>query len=128
MSYLAHVAEKHPEKTNLPSVFYSFLGLGVAQKDGKLSDGLRLCEHAMRLEFFEIDNYLNMARVLLLMNERQRAVETVRKGLAIEPEHSGLLILNQQLGKRRKPAIRFLSRKNPINILLGRVIQAIDNS
>jgi|CXWL01.1.fsa_nt_gi tetratricopeptide (TPR) repeat protein len=128
LSYLTQVSAAYPDKTNLPSLFYSYLGLGVAQRDGRLSEGLRLCEHALKLEFYEVENYLNLARVLLLMGEKKQAVATVERGLTIEPEATGLLILQQQMGKRRRPPIPFLARTNPLNRLLGRVVYALTSS
>jgi tetratricopeptide (TPR) repeat protein len=126
LTYLEHGAKLAGAKGALPSMFYSYLGLGIAQRDGRLSEGLRLCEHAIKLEFYQPEAYANLARVQLLANERRSAVDTVRRGLAVDPEYSGLLILQQQLGKRRRPPIPFLSRKNLLNQLLGKIVSLLD--
>lgn len=126
LGYLEHAAKLAGAKGGLPSLFYSYLGLGIAQRDGRFSEGLRLCEHAIKLEFYEAEAYANLARVQLLANERRSAVDTVRRGLAVDPENSGLLILQQQLGKRRPAPIPFLSRTNPLNQLIGRLLHALD--
>jgi tetratricopeptide (TPR) repeat protein len=115
---LGRLAEADP-RWDLPGHFYSFLGYAVARCKGRRDEGLKLCQHAIRLEFYQPDNFLNLARVHLLGKERKEAVTAVRQGLGIDPGHTGLRVLARELGVRRPPVVTFLSRNHPINRLLG---------
>lgn len=106
---------------DLPSVFYSYLGYGIALRQRRIREGLRLCQHAVKLEFFQPENYLNLARTYLLAENRRKAYEAVSKGLQMDRGHKGLRTLLQRMGARRKPVLPFLSRNNLVNRILGRI-------
>lgn len=106
---------------DLPGVAYSYLGVGVARLQKQLREGLKLCEHAVRIQFYEPDNHMNLAKVLLLTNNRRGAVESIARGLKLDPQHAGLRGLRQEIGVRKRPVLKFLGRNNPINRLLGRI-------
>jgi len=106
---------------DLPSIFYSYLGYGIALRQRRIREGLRLCEHAVKLEFYHPENYLNLARTYLLADNRRKAYESVTKGLQMDRGHKGLRQLLKRMGARRKPVIPFLSRDNPVNRILGRI-------
>lgn len=108
-------------QTELPAVFYSYLGYGVALREKRIRDGIRLCQHAVKLEFYQPENYLNLARTYLLADNRRKAFEAVSKGLQMDRGNRELRGLLQQMGARRRPVIPFLSRDNPVNRFLGRV-------
>ena len=57
----------------------------------------------------------------MLLNERRLAVNTIERGLKLDPDHKGLLELKQEIGARRKPVLGFLGRDNPLNVFLGRL-------
>ncbi|HYN20968.1 MAG TPA: hypothetical protein VE078_08410 [Thermoanaerobaculia bacterium] len=121
LMYLGRVAESGEPSSSLPGLFYSYLGYGIARCQGKVKEGLKLCEHSIKVEFYESENYLNLARTSLLARDRAGAVRAVRGGLKIEPQNLELLALYRDLGIRQNPAIAFLSRRNPFNMLLGRI-------
>lgn len=105
---------------NLPSAAYSYLGYGVARYKRNVAQGVRLCKHAIKLEWFQPDNYLNLARTCLLSDKYKReAVEAVRDGLKVDPDHPELLMLQQKLGYRQPPVLSFLPRGNFLNRILG---------
>jgi tetratricopeptide (TPR) repeat protein len=108
-----------PERAALPGLYYSFLGYGIARIEGRVTEGLKLCQHSIKLEFYQPENYLNLARTHLMTKNRREAVEAIRRGLAIDPNNLELKALARELGVRRPPVIRFLSRDNPLNRLLG---------
>ena len=108
-------------RADLPSLLYSYLGLGIAQHRSEIKEGLRLCQHAVKLEFFQPDNYFNLARVHLIAQQRNGAVDAVRRGLGIDPEHEGLQRLQVQLGIRQRQILPFLARGNFLNLVLGKV-------
>jgi hypothetical protein len=109
----------------LSSQGYSCLGYGQAHRRKQVREGLRLCNHAEKLEFYQPDNMHNLARTQLLAGDRRGATASMRRGLAIDRDHAGLAALAEEIGARRQPVVRFLSRGNPLNVLLGRLRHAI---
>jgi tetratricopeptide (TPR) repeat protein len=118
---LARIAEQEVRPGALPALVYSYLGYGIALRQQRLSEGLKLCQHAVKMEFYQAENYLNLARTLVLAGHRRAAVRAVADGLKVEPDNGQLLELQHELGLRKRPVLSFLSRSNPINTLLGRI-------
>ena len=118
---LARIAEQETRPGALPALVYSYLGYGIALRQQRLSEGLKLCQHAVKMEFYQAENYLNLARTHALAGHRRAAVRAVADGLKVEPDHGQLLELQHELGLRKRPVLSFLSRSNPINSLLGRI-------
>lgn len=105
----------------LPGILYSYLGYAVARCQKRYRDGIKLCEHGIKKQFYEPDNYYNLARTRLLVEDRRRALQAIHRGLKVNSRHRGLLELRQELGRRRPPVLPFLSRNNPLNVLLGKM-------
>jgi uncharacterized protein HemY len=122
---LARIAENDERQGALPALVYSYLGYGIALRQQRIQEGLKLCQHAMKLEFYQAENYLNLARTQLLARQRRAAVRTVASGLRVEPDHTQLLELRREMGVRRSPVLPFLRRTNPLNLLLGRIRHAL---
>lgn len=120
LTYLSQLDQKALEG-QLPGLFYSYFGHAVARCEGRKQDGLAMCLHAVEIQPFQPENYLNLARSYLLVRERRKAIHALRRGLTFNPSHSGLLAFQRQLGIRRRRPIRFLARDNPFNRLLGRL-------
>lgn len=120
LPYLGLLADSE-DRSSLPGLFYSYLGYGIALREQRLEEGLKLCRHAIKIEFFQPENYLNLARTLLLANDRRGAVKAVREGLKIDPKNEEILALQKDMGKRRPPVLSFLSRDHPLNRLFGSV-------
>ena len=113
---------------DLPSTFYSYLGYGIALRQRRIREGLRLCRHAVKLEFYNPENYFNLARTCLLAENRRKAYEAVTQGLQMDRSHKGLRQLLKRMGARRKPVLPFLSRDNPLNRILGRIRHDLKSS
>jgi len=118
------VIEQRGPGQDVPGIVYSYLGFGVARYQSKVHDGIRLCEHAIKLQFYEADNHWNLARIRHLAGDRLSAVRAIERGLKLDPVHEGLLELRKEVGVRRPPVIGFLRRRHPVNVLLGRVRHA----
>lgn len=104
----------------IPSAYFSYLGYALAKQRNQVQQGIKLCKHAIKLEFFQTENYINLARTCLLSEKHRReATDAVREGLRIDPESPELLALQKQLGSRKPPVLGFLGRSNPVNRLLG---------
>jgi Flp pilus assembly protein TadD len=125
LALLSAAAEGRTSGEELPGVVYSFLGYGIAAHQRRTKDGLRLCEHAVKIQYYEPDNHMNLARVQLLMSDRKGAVASIARGLKLNPNHKGLKELRVEIGVRRRPVVPFLSRTNPINVLLGQLRSAL---
>jgi tetratricopeptide (TPR) repeat protein len=108
-------------RTDVPGIYYSYLGYGIARCQKRTEEGLKLCRHAVKLQFYEPDNYVNLARTALLANERGEAVQAVRKGLKVDRNNLELQALFRELGIRQSPVLPFLARSNPLNLVLGRI-------
>lgn len=119
LQVLGWVAERSPNGTELPSLFYSYLGYGIAWRERKPHEGLLLCEHAVQTEFYQPENYINLARTHLLAGRRLSALRTVEQGLRVDPEDQRLHELVQRIELRRNPVLPFLNRSNPVNYALG---------
>lgn len=119
--YLGRLAESGEPSDALPGLFYSYLGYGIARCQGKVKEGLKLCKHSIKVEFYEPENYLNLARTCMLNKDRPGAVRAVRDGLKVDRQNLDLLTLYRELGIRKEPVLPFLSRNNPLNRLLGRI-------
>jgi len=121
LQLLSKVAEQRSEGQELPGTVYSYLGYGVARYQRRIRDGLKLCEHAVKIQYYEPENHMNLARVQLLMDDRRGAVTSIARGLKLDPNNRGLKDLRFDIGVRKRPILPFLSRTNPLNVLLGRL-------
>ncbi len=124
LRYLGKIAEEKEQSSDLPGVFYSYLGYGIALCQQRVEEGLKLCRHSIKVGFYEVDNYANLARTCLLAKDRKGAVKAVRSGLKVDPQNPDLLALHRELGIRSLPVLPFLERGNPINQILGRIRHA----
>lgn len=105
----------------MPGVFFSTLGYGIARYQQRTEEGLKLCRHGVKLQFYEPENYVFLARTALLCENREEAVKAVRGGLKVDPNNVDLKGLYTQLGIRQLPVLSFLSRSNPLNQFLGKL-------
>lgn len=121
LELLAMVADQKDAGAELPGTFYSYLGYGIARYDRRVREGLALCEHGVKREFYQPENYYNLARTYMLANQRRKAIETVIAGRQVDRRHAGLTRLHKELGIRRPPVLSFLSRNHFLNRLLGRM-------
>jgi len=122
--YLGQIT-RSDERNGLPGLFYSYLGYGIARCQRRFEEGRKLCEHAIKVEFYQPENYLNLARTCLLTSDRDAAVRAIRRGLKIDPHNLELLSLQRQVGVRGAPVLPFLSRSNLVNRILGRIRHAM---
>lgn len=123
LAFLGRVAEADYSSA-LPGLFYSYLGYGIAMRQKRVQEGLKLCQHSVKIQFYEPENYVNLARTYLLAKDRPSAVRAVLDGLKVVRHHPTLLQLHKDLGIRAQPVLPFLSRSHPLNMLLGRLRHA----
>jgi len=118
---LASAIENRGPGEQVPGIAYSYLGYGVARFQGKQREGLKLCEHALKVQYYESDNHWNLTRIHVLMANRRLAVQALERGLKLDPDHAGLLEVKKEIGMRKRPVLGFLDRGHPVNIVLGRI-------
>ena len=97
----------------------SFCGLLMATVNGRVREGLELCERALDLGFTDPWVHLNLARLHLSVGRRTRAAHVLRNGLRMQPDHPGLLRELQRISPRSKPPLGFLDRDHALNRYLG---------
>jgi len=101
--------------------FMSWYGLTLVLVERNSNLGIALCGEALRAAGPDPELFLNQARAHVALNQRERAVGALLRGLESWPDHPGLTAARDALGTRRTPVIPFLSRDNPLNRLLGRL-------
>jgi hypothetical protein len=123
---LARIAEGDRRGTELPGLVYSYLGFGIARYERRVKEGLALCQHAVKIEFFEAENFFNLARTYRLMRNRRKMMAALHQAIKISPHHPQISQMAAEVGIRRRPVISFLARSNPINRGLGRLRYRLD--
>ncbi len=101
--------------------FMSWYGVTLVLVEKNSNLGVVLCEQALRVAGPEAELLLNAARVHLSLNQRERAVRAIARGLELFPKDARLVAARDALGTRSAPVIRFLSRNNPLNRFLGKL-------
>lgn len=101
--------------------FMSWYGVTLVLVERNSNLGIMLCDEAVRQAGPETELLLNQARVHLFLNQRERAVRAVVRGLELFPDDARLVAARDAMGIRRPPVLRFLSRKNPLNRVLGKI-------
>ena len=117
--WLGLAASAKEDSDDLPALFYSYLGYGVAKYQKQQLQGLKLCQRAIELEFYQPESYDFLARTHLLMGDRRAAYDVVERGLEVDSTHEGLVALRSELGERRQPVLSFLPRHHALNRWLG---------
>lgn len=98
----------------------SWYGVTLVLVERNSNLGLSLCDAALR-PGPDPELLLNLARVHLALRQRERAVRAVTRGLEAAPGHPALRSALVALGTRRDPVLPLLSRRHPLNRLLGRL-------
>lgn len=117
---LVAVADENEGVVELPGLFYSYLGVAIADQQERYLEAESMCKHAIRLQYVHPENHANLARVYMLGGRRRLCLKAIEKGLAIAPHHTELLLLREDLSVRQNPVLPFLKRSNPLNVTLGR--------
>lgn len=121
IKYLEVAAKTEEFTSKLPELLYSFLGYGLAVYDGRPQEGIEYCRKAIRVGFYHPENFLLLAKAYLHLNNRRGAIMTIQRGLKLNPDHAGLVNLQNQIGIRNRPVIPFLPRRASVNRFLGRL-------
>jgi tetratricopeptide (TPR) repeat protein len=101
--------------------YRSYYGMCLALEGNKFRDGLALCRSAAQEEFYSADLWMNLGKVEMEFGNRDEAHEAFLRGFRLAPHERGFLDQLEILGRRRPPLISFLSRRNPLNVMFGRL-------
>jgi tetratricopeptide (TPR) repeat protein len=99
----------------------SWYGVTLVLVERNSNLGVLLCDQALRSSGPETELLLNVARAHLALNQRERAVRHISRGLELRPDDPRLRAARDALGRRSRPLIPFLHRSNPANVVLGRL-------
>ena len=122
---LLRFAEEEVKHQEMPGIYYSYLGYGIAKVRGQKQEGLKLCEHAVQLQFYEAENHWNLARVRLLLGDRKGAVRAANNGTRLDPQHIELAEMRRELGLRRDQVFPQLARDHALNKFFGQLRHAL---
>jgi hypothetical protein len=112
-------ADQHADRCDTyRNLYTSYHGVALVFK-GDVS-GLNFCRQAAALEHRHADIFCNLALAEHRLKHRRRACLALEQGLKLNPRHACLHRLRVQMGARRPQVLRFLSRDNLLNRLLGR--------
>lgn len=98
--------------------WHSYAGLCIALERNEFLTGEHLCIASIEHDEGNPVHYLNLARVYLAAGNKEKALETLRQGMA-RGGNERILSLLFQLGTRNPPIFRFLKRNHPLNKYLG---------
>ncbi len=88
---------------------------------GEQTEGLAVCRDAAESELNDPVVFYNLARAALRCGQRRLALHAIGLGRVAGPDFAELERLRRRMGVRRQPVLGFLSRDNPLNIILGRM-------
>ena len=104
---------------SIPSLFFSALGLSLAMVEKKFEVGESYCRQAITMEPYRAELYFHLGLIYLEGKKKGKAILIFRRGLKLDPNHSGMLERLKRLGVRRRWAIPFLPRLHFLNKYLG---------
>lgn len=102
-------------------VYSSYLGFCIAKERGQVQKGIVFCREALEREPENTVHYLNLGKIYLLGGNKQEGIGVFRKGLAFGSNPEMIRLLDA-IGTRKPPVIRSLSRDNPLNKYLGKLL------
>src|SRR2546426_12725684 len=113
--------ERQEGAKNPKMKYVSYLGLALTLSNGKSEEGLKLCEQAVKREFFDPDLYCNLGIVYLRHRLKASAFEAFQKGLNLKPGHTRILDELEKYDRRGEPFFTFLPRGQLLNRMAGRL-------
>jgi tetratricopeptide (TPR) repeat protein len=100
---------------------FSYYGLCVAMVKHKYAEALKYCNVSVKANFMDPEHRINLAMVYLERNDRKNAVRNLEAGLRLQPSNKRIQNIFAEIGRRKPVTFSFLSRRNPINVWLGRL-------
>lgn len=117
--------ERRLGTSDIQARYLSYYGLCLALQGHRHRDGVYFCREATTREQYNADLFFNLGRACISARRRREAFDAFERGLRLQPEHEGIRKAMGLMGARRRPALPFLSRSNPVNVMLGRLMNGI---
>ncbi len=108
-------------KDVVPAHALSYYGLCLAHSHGNYQEAAKFIHIAIHNEPMVGEHYLVLAKLWQHGRNRRKLVEAIEKGLEASPRYLPLRRLALEVGLRKEPVLRFLSRENTLNQALGRL-------
>jgi tetratricopeptide (TPR) repeat protein len=102
----------------------SALAYCIAKETGAYQKAVTLCNEAIKREPKTPRHFLFLGRIYLLADRKKEAIRAFNLGL----RHGGSAEIGaelRRLGYRKSPVFPFLSRENPINKYLGKMLSRL---
>lgn len=109
----------------VPAELLSYYGFCIAIVEGRVNEGVILCQKAVSEDMLRSDFYLNLGKVYFKANQKAKALEIFRKGLEVTDQDGELAREFVKFGIRDLPVLKLLSRKNFLNRVLGMIRKQI---
>jgi len=122
---LSYVEKAHRLNPNAET--RSYLGLLTALDRGRIVDGIEMCRLSVEEQPENPEFLFNYGRAMFKADHKREAMEAVRKALLHGGGDEPKKWLEEK-GVRRKPFIRFLSRKNFLNKYIGLAIKYLSGN
>lgn len=100
---------------------FSYYGLCVAMVKRKYAEAVKYCNISVKANFMDPEHRVNLALVYLERDDRKNAVRNLEAGLRLQPSNARIQKIFSEIGRRKPVTFSFLSRRNPINVWLGRM-------
>ena len=100
---------------------FSYYGLCVAMVKHKYAEALKYCNISVKANFMDPEHRINLALVYLERDDRRNAVRNLEAGLRLQPSNKRIQKIFAEIGRRKPVTFSFLSRRNPLNVWLGRL-------
>jgi tetratricopeptide (TPR) repeat protein len=102
--------------------WHSYLGYCIAKERGQVKKGIDLCNTSLEVEPENSAHFLNLAKVHLVAGQKTEALGVLREAMS-RGGGEGVTALLNEIGTRKPPVFSFLPRGNPINKMLGMLLE-----
>ena len=99
----------------------SYGGLLIATEEGDVKSGLAWCERAVEIAFYDVQMYINLARLHEQTGWRSQAAKVLREGLRQDPGNPRLLAEINRVSPRRHDIVPLLPREHVVNKTIGKL-------
>jgi len=115
--------EHYSVSTESPEMM-SQKGYLLAKESCQFNEGITLCEKAISLNPRHPEPYLNLGRIYVLANKRERAIKAFKLGLRVRKDQRILQEL-KRLGVRKPPVLCSLPREHMLNVIAGKMLKSL---